>query len=127
MSMTRITWVLAIVLVVLGVGLWLGTGRESATALIPAFLGVLLGVAAALAAREPLRKHAMHAAVLLAVIGFAGAVPGVLAVVRSFGGAALEQPAAAWGRSAMAALCLVYVGLGVRSFLAARRAGPSAS
>ncbi len=47
--MAKITFGLGLVLIVLGLGAYFGTGRESLTALIPAFFGLplaLLGVVA---------------------------------------------------------------------------------
>ena len=120
--MRRVTFFLAFLLVALGVGLYLGTGRESVTALIPAFLGVGLAICALVATTERRRMHAMHVAVLLAVAGVAGSARGVPAALRHMGGEAIERPAAAWGQTATALLCLGYVVLAIRSFVRARRA-----
>ncbi|MCC5878016.1 MAG: hypothetical protein JJU11_17495 [Candidatus Sumerlaeia bacterium] len=68
MSMTRITFVYAGFLCILGVGAYLLT-RTSLTALIPAYFSVpffILGGLATLG--EKWRKHTMHVAALLAVI-----------------------------------------------------------
>jgi hypothetical protein len=124
--MVRLTAFVALVLVLLGVGLYLGTGRESVTALIPAFVGLALGACALLARRERARPHAMHAAAVLALLGLGGSAPGVAGLVRHLGGEAIARPEAAWGRSAMALLCLVYLFFSVRSFVRARRARAAA-
>ena len=123
--MRALTTLLAVVLIALGVGLWLGTGRESMTALIPAFLGLGFGIAAAVASTPKRRMHAMHGAALLAMAGIAGGAMGVPSLIKHLGGEAIERPAAAWGRSVLAVLCLVYLVLAERSFIQARRARTS--
>lgn len=120
--MRKLTTVFGIVFILLGVSLYFGTGRESVTALIPAFLGVLFLVCAALATTERRRKHAMHAAVLLALVGFGGSVGGLVGVLKSLGGAELTRPTASYGRAVMAVLCVIFIVAAVRSFIAARRA-----
>ena len=49
-------------------------GGISVTALIPAFFGLPLVVLGFLARSESIRRHAMHAAAALALVGWAGAV-----------------------------------------------------
>lgn len=121
--MVRITAVLAVILVALGLGLYVGTGMEHVTALIPAFFGAALGICAWVGSRgEKARMHSMHVAVLLALFGIGGTASGLVAVIKHLGGAALDRPPAAYGRAAMAVLCAAYVVLAVRSFIQARRA-----
>jgi hypothetical protein len=121
--MVRLTAVLAAILVILGIALYLGTGQESVTALIPSFFGAALAVCAWVGSRgERARMHAMHVSTLLALLGIGGTAGGLMEVLRSFGGEALERPAASYGRAAMAVLCALYVVLAVRSFVQARRA-----
>lgn len=118
--MPNITIVFGALLVALGVAMYLGTGTGSATALIPAFVGVpllLLGVVARM--KESLRKHLMHAAAAIGLLGFVGSF-GRLAA-SGFAG----KPAAVASQSIMAALCLVFVALCVNSFVQARRARAS--
>jgi len=43
-SMPRLTIVLGVVLIAIGVGFYIGTGSQSVTALIPAFLGLPIGL-----------------------------------------------------------------------------------
>ena len=120
--MIRITTLAATVLVLLGVGLYFGTGMQSVTALIPAFAGVLLGLCAWIGRREGARRHAMHAAAVLALVGVIGSASGIPALFRLLGGEAIARPEAAWGRSGMAVVCLVYLVFSIRSFVQARRA-----
>lgn len=95
---------------------------KSATALIPAFIGLALAVLGWLSRQDHLRKHVMHAAALIGLVGF------VVPAVRSFpqlpalfaGEAAL--PAAVASQAITAVICAVFVGLCVKSFIDARRA-----
>ena len=119
--MRTVLSVFAVALIVLGVTLYLATGRESATALIPAFFGAGLGICALVATTARRQKHAMHAAVLLALLGFGGSVSGIPAAVRHLAGEAIERPEAAYGRSLMALLCLAFTVIAIRSFVQVRR------
>lgn len=120
--MRTVTAVLAFALIALGVGLYLATGRESVTALIPAFAGIGFGICALLATTERRTMHAMHAAALLALLGLGGSAGGIPAALKNLGGEAIERPEAAWGRTVMALLCLAFLVLAIRSFVQARRA-----
>ena len=64
----------------------------------------------------------MHAAAALAVLGFLGTVPGLIKFFRMLGGAEVARPAAVRSQAIMAVLCVVFVILCVRSFIAARAA-----
>lgn len=116
--MTVTTRTFGLLLIALGVGSYLGTGRTSITALIPAFFGAALVVCAMAARKESARKHAMHAAVALGLIGAIASLARAIPAAMS-GGA--SRPAVL-AQLAMGALLIVYVALGVQSFIAARRA-----
>ncbi len=124
--MPQVAMGLGVILIVLGVGGYFGTGQASLTALIPAAFGLLFLVLGALARRPHLRKHVMHAAAGLALLGVIGAFSGLIAVVRLLGGADLERPVASYAQTAMVLLCLVFLVLCVRSFIQARRQGDNA-
>lgn len=119
--MPRITILIGAVLIVLGVGLYFGTGAKSITAMIPTFIGVpvaLLGAVAAVKAdSEKVRKHTAHVAVMLTLIGLIG---GTVVGVTRIGKEGKETVVI--GTLSMAALCLLHVVLSVRSFIAARKA-----
>lgn len=107
--------------IALGLIGYFGTGRASATALIPCALGILM-VLAGVAARNPLRRrHAMHAAAMLGVVGFLGAGRGLTKIVPLLSGDPVERPNAVIAQAVMALLSLVFVALCVKSFVAARR------
>jgi hypothetical protein len=98
--------------------------KYKVTALIPAFFGLALVVCGALAMKESRKKHAMHAAAMVGLLGFIGAFVMVvkeLVRVMSDGGP-LKRPTAFWSQCAMAALCVVFVVLCVQSFIAAKKA-----
>jgi hypothetical protein len=94
------------------------TGRTSVTALIPAFFGAVLVICALIARNENMRKHAMHAAVAVGMVGLLGAL------ARGVPAALNGDPTrpAVLAQLIMGGLLLIYVALGVRSFVEARRA-----
>jgi hypothetical protein len=124
--MAKLTLVLAVLLVALGVVGYLGTGSLHPTALIPAWIGLALGIFGflAISPSESRRKLFMHINVTIALVGFLGstaeAIRGYLHA-RSLG-MEPDQIALA-SKSTLAALLLIYVILCVRSFIAARRSG----
>ena len=118
--MAKLTIGLGVVPIALGVGGYFGTGRESWTALIPAGFGLPLLILGFVALQDARRKHAMHAAVALGVLGFGGTVGGLYTLLT---GGEVERPVAVAVKATMALLCLVYVVLCVGSFITARRAG----
>jgi uncharacterized membrane protein len=107
-----------IVLILLGLAGYLLTGRTSVTALIPAFFGAVFVILALVARNEAARKHAMHAAVALALIGLLATLA---RVVPALAGGNLTRPAVL-AQLAMTVLLGVYIALGVKSFKEARRA-----
>ena len=106
------------ILIVLGVASYALTGRTSITAMIPAFFGAALVVCALVARRDAARRHAMHAAAAIGLLGAVAALArGVPAVLS--GGA--SRPAV-MSQLVMGVLLLIYVALSVQSFIAARKA-----
>ena len=122
--MAKVTIGLAVVLIALGLVGFIGTGSQHYTALIPAALGLLLGIFGALSlSPDPSRRKLfMHINVTLGLLGFLGTVMGLIQYLQMLAGKAAKNPAATESKAAMALLCLVYVLLCVRSFVAARKA-----
>jgi hypothetical protein len=111
-----------VLLILLGFAGWLGSGMESPTALIPTVFGLLLCIAGAAARKESRRKHAMHAAAMIGLLGFLGSASGLAELPALLSGGEVARPAAVASKSAMAILSALFVGLCVRSFISARRA-----
>lgn len=116
------TIVYGVLLVVLGLGGYILTQGVSMTALIPAVFGVIQIVLGLIARQESRRKHAMHIAAALGVLGLLGSFSGLVKVIASMTGAGLDRPAAAYSQSIMALLSAIFVWLCVNSFIQARRA-----
>ena len=116
--MPSTTRLFGLILIVLGIASYMATGRTSVTALIPAIFGAVFVICALVARNEAMRKHAMHAAVAVGLIGALASLGRAIPAVMD-GGAA--RPAV-MSQLAMAALLIVYVYLGVQSFIAARKA-----
>lgn len=109
-------------MIILGIGSFILTGAASATALIPAFFGIAFIVLGAIGInKESMRKHVMHAALLLAILGVGGSFGGLISVLGVLGGSELERPAAAYAQAIMAIICIFFIVSGVRSFIDARK------
>ena len=121
--MPRVTMLFAGVLIALGVAAYVGTGMESPTALIPAGFGLVFSVLGMLGRKESIRKHVMHAAAVLALLGFLGAARGLFQLPALLSGDEVARPAAVVAQAVMAVLCLALEVLYVQSFIAARRSG----
>lgn len=102
---------------ILGYGYGLTTTNASLTALIPAIFGIVIMVLGHVAkAKDNLRKHLMHAAVLVALLGFLASAGRLLSKISEF-----KVSAASLSQIAMAIACLIFVILCVRSFINARK------
>ena len=121
--MAKITIGLGLVLIALGLGGYFGTGRASVTALIPAFFGLPLLLLGLVALNERMRKHAIHIAVIVGLLGCAGTARGLMKLPVLLTGGEIARPTAVAIQAAMAIVCLIYVLTCVRSFVKARRAG----
>ncbi len=121
--MAKITIGLGLVLIALGLGGYFGTDRESLTALIPVLFGMPLALLGVVALKEHMRKHAMHVEAVIALLGFAGTVRGLMKLPVLLTGGEFARPAAVAVQAAMAIACLLFVVVCVRSFIKVRRAG----
>lgn len=97
------------------------TDLHSPTALIPAAFGVALVLCGLVAVNPNKRKHAMHLAAMIGLVGLlAGAGMGLPKLAALMRGEA-QRPAAVKLQLWMGGICLVFVALCVNSFIQARR------
>lgn len=110
---------LLILLGIIGYGYGSYAGNASLTALIPAIFGLVLMILGHLSnAKENLRKHLMHVAVLVGLIGFIVPLIRILPKLGDF-----QFTFAAAMLISMSLLSLAFVALCVKSFIDARRSG----
>lgn len=125
--MARITILVGILLIILGLLAYFVFGpstveegeKVSMTAMIPAFFGIPLVVLGLMAMKESLRKVAMHIAVVLTLLGMVGSLMRILPSL--FKGEAVELSMPVIIQLTMSFICLVFLGLCIQSFVAARR------
>ena len=124
--MAKLTLVLALLLVSLGLIGYLGTGSLHPTALIPAWIGLVLGIGGflAISPNEKRRKLFMHINVTIALLGFIGStVEAIRGYVHAKSAGVEPDQIALASKVTLPGLLLIYVILCVRSFIAARRSG----
>lgn len=123
--MAKITIVFGVLLIIVGLVGFFGTGAVHHTALIPAWWGLALCVGGffAISPSEGRRKLFMHINVTIGALGCIGAFVEALRGYGAARSAGLDPDMKALAaKLAMGVLLLVYVNLCVRSFIAARRA-----
>jgi len=118
--MAKVTLAFAALLMALGLVGYLGTGSQHPTALIPLWIGLLLGIFGVLAISpsENRRKIFMHINV---TIGSLGLLATIVEIVRTLVSSKPPDTAAMASKLSLAALLLAYVAVCVRSFISARR------
>ena len=124
--MAKLTIAFGVVLIVLGVWGFAGTGSAHPTALIPTWIGLALAVAGGLALTEDAKRRMiwMHVAVTVGLLGFLGAGGrAVYGYIHASSLGVAPDAIALGSQVTMAGLMLIYVILCVRSFIAARRSG----
>lgn len=122
--MPYITIVTALLLTALGLIGYFGSAEvsPSKTALIPAAFGLVLLLTGLVALRDQLRKHAMHAAAAVGLIGLlAAGGRGVMKIGVLFSGDPTVNKRPIVMILLMAAVCLIFMALCIKSFVAARR------
>ena len=120
MASTTITF--GVLMILLGIVGYFVTGRQSPTALIPVIPGLVWVALGALARGERLRKHVMHAAAAMSLLGFLAMIRAIVNLIRwQAGGDAPARPAAVVSQAILGLLFLAFLVLCVRSFIAARR------
>ncbi len=118
--MASFTLRIGLLLVVFGGASYVMTGGASPTALIPAVVGALLVLCGVLARNERARRHAMHAAAAIALIGILGTASALLRLPDLLTGALVPRRPAVIARASMAIILIVYLAVSVKSFVDAR-------
>ena len=95
---------------------------RSPTALIPTLFGALLAICGVLALDPAKRKHAMHAAAVVGVVGIIAPLGRIIPLAMK---GTPPRGLSAFCLYSMLALCLLFVILCVRSFISARQARES--
>jgi len=129
--MAKLTIGFGILLIIVGVVGFVGTGSAHPTALIPAGAGILFIIFGAFASSDNVKKRMlwMHISVTVALLLFLSLIKADIDVVRLSRGAYFPYPAAVVEKSLTSLLSLLYVLFCIRSFIAARqqrRLNPSA-
>jgi uncharacterized membrane protein len=119
--MANTTISFGVILLVLGIGGYFGSGMVSLTALIPALFGLLLLICGVVARDPNKRKHAMHFAAMVGLLGFLGSARGLAKIGAVLAGQPVERQNAVIAQAIMAILMLIFTALCVRSFIQARR------
>jgi len=122
--MPKITLIFSLLYIALGLAAFFLTGALHKTALIPAYFGVVLLLLGLLGQKENLRKHVMHAALLVVLLALFGTARSLLKLPSAFDGTA-ERPFAIYAQAATAVLSIAFLALGIRSFIQARRSRSS--
>ena len=122
--MAKVTIVFGVLLIVLGLVGFFGTGSIHFTALIPTWFGLALTIGGflAISPSETRRKIFMHVNVTVGLVGMIGAF---VEALRGYGHARSlgvdPDYIALAAKVTMGVLLLIYVNLCVRSFIQARR------
>lgn len=119
--MANVTILFGCLLMLLGFVGFFATGSQHPTALIPAVVGLLLGIFGLLARKPERRKLFMHVAVTLGLFGFLATVSSIYKMMQIAQHQVVARHAAVYSQFIMCLLCLIFVVLCVRSFIAARR------
>jgi peptidoglycan/LPS O-acetylase OafA/YrhL len=122
--MAKITIIFGVLLIILGLVGFFGTGGTHHTALIPAGFGIALMIGGLLSVspNESRRKIFAHVNVTVGLLGFLGACGSALHNYGHNRSLGLDPDYKALASQlAMAVLLLIYVNLCVRSFIQARR------
>lgn len=129
MTMPSLSMLFGFLLAVLGVGGFVYTGNSSYTALIPAVFGIILYICGRISLAAPhLRKHVMHVAATVSLVGLLGVVPRFVGKIPALlAGQPVEPSATAVLLQIITAVLLViFLILCIKSFIDARKARTSA-
>ncbi len=124
MDIYRTTITVAALLVVVGVASYFLSGTSSPTALIPAAIGLVIGILWAISKAKPsIAKHTMHGVALVTLLGALGSLGRVIPALT--GG--IELPVAFAAQVATTVLCVWLIVASIRHFRATRLAKEQAA
>jgi len=118
--------IIAVLLVLVGAGGYLAahpdpaTGHVSPTALIPAGIGIILGILGAISMNPKARKHAMHVAALVGLLSIGGVAARLPKTISELSQTPGTSPLKLGSMLATVVLCIAFLGLCIRSFVQAR-------
>lgn len=119
--MAKGTIVYGLFLIALGIASYVLTGGVSATALIPAYFGLVILPLGLLSVMKPEQKrHFLHATSALSLLGIAGTFRGFLNSFTLLNGGEVARPEATIAQALMCSVSIVYLAFCVRSFVLAR-------
>lgn len=122
--MAKISIIVGVLMTLIGFGgVWVATmdGKSPKTALIPVVIGVLVALFGVVSGiKEGARKHLMHVSMLLALIGLGGIV-GRWISAGTFTNPEFSVTNALIVQLSFAVVSAVYIILGIKSFIDARR------
>ena len=119
--MPTLAIVFGLILEAMGIGAYFLSGTQSVTALIPSFFGsaiLLSGIVGMMFHKA--RMHVMHLAALVGLLGTLGGLGMGLPKLGALITGTAERPMAVIMQIAMGVVCLVFLGLCVKSFVDAR-------
>jgi hypothetical protein len=119
--MPTLAIVFGLILEAMGIGAYFLSGTQSFTALIPSFFGsaILLSGMVGMVFHKA-RMHVMHLAALVGLLGTLGGLGMGLPKLGALMAGTTERPVAVIMQIAMGVVCLVFLGMCVKSFVDAR-------
>lgn len=124
MDIYRTTVTVAVLLIVVGIASYFASGANSPTALIPAAIGLVIGILWAISrARPSIARHTMHGVAVFALLGALGSLG---RVIPAFFGE-ISLPIAFAAQVATTVLCVWLIVAAVRHFRTMRKAKEQAA
>jgi len=110
-KVSRLTLGYVAALIFLGVIGYFATGRQSVTALIPAFFGVVVWVVALILARSSNPTPYVWTMLIIGIVGIAATISGVPKAISMLTGETIARPAPAISQSIMAMISVAYAAI----------------
>ena len=124
MDIYRTTSIVAALLIIVGATAYFASDTGSPTALIPAAIGLLIGILWAISkARPAIAKHTMHGVAVIALLGALGSLGRVIPALME----GITYPVAFAAQLVTSALCAWLIVAAVQHFRANRRAKEAAA